>query len=417
MGGDTCLSHKGVGHVSFLNPLLVLSISIALFIILLYKRIGLGVSLTLAAFLASFLSLGISGTGTVLYETCIDPVNLTLVFASFFVMILSLLYKETGLVNVLTRSVGGFIRNSKVIVSLLPALIGLMPVAGGALMSAPMVEAEAEKLGLSDSKKTYVNVWFRHVILPIYPISPFLILTAVLTETTLISLITIQSLTVIVMISMGYFLGLRKTKNTKEKKRETKRGTKANINELLYSFSPIIVTILLTAILNLNIAVATLAGVISILIITRTNFTLLPKIVKNPTLWEVTLAAFGALLLKNVTLVSGASEILGNALADTSSSGIVLLVSVPAILGFILSSPSGAIALSVPILAETVTFIPKTASLLYVSAFLGYLLAPTHLCLAFTAQYFKCPISKSYRYLLPSIIVTMAFTLIIYFLV
>jgi len=41
-----------------------------------------------------------------------------------------------------------------------------MPVAGGALMSAPMVEKEAKKLKLSRVKKTYVNLWFRHTIFP-----------------------------------------------------------------------------------------------------------------------------------------------------------------------------------------------------------------------------------------------------------
>jgi integral membrane protein (TIGR00529 family) len=407
----------GVFQVSLFNPLLVFVVSIVLFVVLWYRRVGLGVSLTVAAFLMSFLSLGISGTGTVLYETCIDPVTLTLVFASFFVMLMSQLYKETGLVNVLTRSLGGFIKNSKVVVSLLPAVIGLMPVAGGALMSAPMVEAEADKLGLDESKKTYVNVWFRHVILPIYPISPFLILTAILTETSLISLISRQVLVVIAMIAIGYFMGLRKTKATKKDGSEQKSKPKTNLKELAYSFLPIAVTILLAALLNVDIALATLVGVITILIITRTKAPVFSKILKNRALWEVTLAAFGALLLKNATLASGASEILGNTLATAGMSGIVLLVTVPAVLGFILSSPSGAIALSVPILAETVTFIPKTASLLYLSAFLGYLLTPIHLCLAFTAQYYKCPISKSYRYLMPSVIISMVFALIIYFLI
>jgi hypothetical protein len=110
-----------VVQVSFLNPLFVFAVSMDIFIVLLYRRAGLGVSLTLAAFVMSFLSLGISGTGTVIIETCVDSVTLTLVFASFYVMALSLLYKETGLVNVLTRSLGRFIKNSKVIVSLLPA--------------------------------------------------------------------------------------------------------------------------------------------------------------------------------------------------------------------------------------------------------------------------------------------------------
>ena len=403
--------------VSFFNPLLVFAVSIVLFVVLMYRRVGLGISLTVAAFLMSLLSLGISGTATALLETCIDPVTLTLVFASFFIMLLSILYKETGLVNVLTRSLGAFIKNSKVTVSLLPAVIGLLPVAGGALMSAPMVEAEADKLGLDKSKKTYINIWFRHAILPVYPISQFLILTAALTETSIDSLIARQALVVTVMIIIGYIIGLRKTKVTKHADPETKSNPKANLKRLLYSFLPIIITIILAAALNVNIAIATLAGVITILIITKTKLTAFQKILKNKAIWEVTLAAFGALLLRNVTLASGASDILGSALANMNLSGIIVLSIVPAVLGFLLGSPSGAVALSVPILAETVTFIPKNASLLYISAYLGYLSAPTHLCLVFTAQYFRTSISKSYKYLIPSIIVSIIAALITYLLV
>ena len=399
------------------NPLLVFAVSIALFVVLMYRRVGLGISLTVAAFLMSLLSLGIAGTATVLFETCIDPVTLTLVFSSFFIMLLSRLYKETGLINVLTRSLGGFIKNPKVTVSLLPAVIGLLPVAGGALMSEPMVEAEADKLGLDEPKKTYINIWFRHAILPVYPVSQFLILTAALTGTSIDALIVRQALVVAVMIIVGYFIGLRKIRNIKHADSETKSNLKANLKGLAYSFSPIIITIILAAALNVNIAISTLVGAITLLAITRTKVTTFQKVLKNRAVWEVTLAAFGALLLRNVTLASGASEILGSALTNTNLSEIIVLSAVPAVLGFLLGSPSGAVALSVPILAETVTFIPKNASLLYISAYLGYLGAPTHLCLVFTAQYFRSAITKSYKYLIPSIIVSIIAALITYLLV
>jgi len=405
-----------VFQVSLFNPLLVFAVSIALFVVLIYRRVGLGVSLTVAAFLMSLLSLGISGTATVLSETCLDQTTLTLVFASFFIILLSILYRETGLVNVLTRSLGGFIKNSKLIVSLLPAVIGLLPVAGAALMSAPMVEAEADKLGLDESKKTYINIWFRHAILPIYPISQFLILTIALTGTSIDSLIARQALVVAIMIIIGYFIGLRKTKVTKNADPETELNQKANLKGLLYSFLPIIITIILAA-LNVNIAISTLVGVITLLAITRTKLTTLQKVLKNRAVWEVTLAAFAALLLRNVTLASGASQILGSALANTNLNEIVILSVVPAVIGFLLGSPSGAVALSVPILAETVTFIPKNVSLIYISAYLGYLGAPTHLCLVFTAQYFRTSISKSYKYLIPSIIISITAALITYLLV
>ena len=402
-----------VSVLSFLNPLLVFVISIIVFLVLLYRKVGLGISLTVSAFLMGLLSLGIWDTGTVLLQTCTDSTTLTLVFASFFIILMSVLYKDTGLVNDLTKSLGSFVKNSKIIVSVLPAAIGLMPVAGGALMSAPMVDTEADKLGLSDTKKSFINIWFRHVIIPVYPVTQFIILTAALTQTSIDSLIVRQIFVVIVMIAVGYFIGLRNIKPQKTDNK-TEVNKKANIKLLILSFFPIIATVVLNAALGIDIAIATFIGVIAILVITRTNFEVFKKTLKNKAVWEVTLAAFGAMLLKNVTVDSGASEILGNALASTNMDQMLLVSIVPAVVAFLIGSTSGAIALSVPILAETVAFVPKTTSLLYIQSYLGYMIAPTHLCLVFTAQYFKSTINSSFKYLLPATAVSMAAAILTY---
>ncbi len=399
--------------LSFLNPLLVFVISIIVFLVLLYRKVGLGISLTVSAFLMGLLSLGIWDTGTVLLQTCTDSTTLTLVFASFFIILMSVLYKDTGLVDDLTQSLGGFVKNSKIIVSVLPAAIGLMPVAGGALMSAPMVDTEADKLGLSDAKKSFVNIWFRHVIIPVYPVTQFIILTAALTQTSIDSLIVRQIFVVIVMIAVGYFIGLRNTKPQKTDNK-TEVNKKANLKLLILSFFPIIVTVVLNAALGIDIAIATFIGVTAILVITRTSAEVLKKTLKNKAVWEVTLAAFGAMLLKNVTVASGASEILGTALANTNMDQMLLVSIVPAVVAFLIGSTSGAIALSVPILAETVAFVPKIASLLYIQSYLGYMVAPTHLCLVFTAQYFKSSINSSFKYLLPATAVSMAAAILTY---
>jgi integral membrane protein (TIGR00529 family) len=329
---------------------------------------------------------------------------------------MSVLYKNTGLVDDLTQSLGGFIKNSKIIVIMLPAAIGLMPVAGGALMSAPMVDAEANKLGLSDAKKSFVNIWFRHVIIPIYPVTQFIILTSALTQTSIDSLIVRQIFVVVVMIAVGYFIGLRNTKPQKKDVKTTKTNKRANLKMLLLSFFPIIVTVVLNAALGIDIAIATLMGVIAIIAITRISTELFKKTLKNRAVWEVALAAFGAMLLKNVTVGSGASEILGNTLANTNMDPILLITIVPAVVAFLIGSTSGAIALSVPILAETVAFVPKTASLLYIQSYLGYMIAPTHLCIVFTAQYFKSSLNNSLKYLLPATAASIAAAILTYFI-
>jgi hypothetical protein len=43
-------------------------------------------------------------------------------------------------------------------------------------------------------------------------------------------------------------------------------------------------------------------------------------------------------------------------------------------------------------------------------------MAPTHLCLVFTVDYFKSTLGKVYKYVIPSILATFAATLAVYIL-
>jgi hypothetical protein len=93
-----------------------------------------------------------------------------------------------------------------------------------------------------------------------------------------------------------------------------------------------------------------------------------------------------------------------------------MLILVPAILGVLTASAFGGVSISIPILGGIVALTTSMASLIYMSAYLGYVISPTHLCFAFTADYFKCPLTKIYKYLAPSFAITFATVLLIYFL-
>ena len=53
----------------------------------------------------------------------------------------------------------------------IPAIYGLMPVPGGALFSAPVVQEEGKEFNIQVDKKNFFNIWFRHIWFPVYPIS------------------------------------------------------------------------------------------------------------------------------------------------------------------------------------------------------------------------------------------------------
>jgi len=401
-----------ITNLPLLDPLVTLVVSFIVLAAMLYRRISIGVTLVSCAIVMSVLTIDLPDVVWVFAETTRDLTTISLVTVTFGIGLLGLLYKETGMLINLSRSIGELLKNPKLVVSTLPAILGLLPVPGGALMSAPLVESAAEKLGLSNAKKTYVNMWFRHIIFPIYPMGQFIILTAALTNTQISSILISQIPVVAVMTLAGYLVVLRKSTVSNSATRRIKLGE--NLKKFLLSFSPILAMILTVALLQVDVSVAAFIGIFLLILIAKPTKQMLVKTISNIAIYKVALAAYGAMLLRSVVRASGISEALGQTIAATNISEVVLLSVIPVVLGFLVGLPSGSVAISVPIIAGVITFTPRSASLLFISAFLGYLAAPTHLCLVLTTDFFKSSLSKVYRFLVPSVIVSFGAALLVY---
>lgn len=402
--------------MGFVNPLIALIVSFVFLAVLVYKRVHLGITLTSTAMLLGLLSLEWQEIPTVIFETTVSPLTISLVIATFGIMLLSQLYKETQVIDDLSESLGRIVKNSKLVVSTLPAIIGLLPVAGGALMSAPLVEAETDKLGLKADKKAYVNVWFRHTVLPVYPISQVLILAAFLTGLTVTSIVIRQIPIVISMAIVGYLIGLWKTPTT-DKKEDSKTNLGSELRRFTVTFSPILATIIAVIGFNVNVAISAFIGVAVLLIIAKPSLEVFAKPFKNWAIYGITLAAYGAFFLRDVVEAIGISEIFGTLVANGSVNVLLLLTVIPAVLGFFVGSPIGGVAIGFSFLAGVLSFTPGSAALLIISTYLGYVISPTHLCLVLTADYFKCPLGKLYKYLIPSLVFSLATAILLYVLV
>jgi integral membrane protein (TIGR00529 family) len=418
--------------LGLLDPLTAVVISFCFLGVMLYKRVNLGITLNATAIFLALLSLDWRSVPNIAYKT-IDPLKeegllaISVILATFGIMWLIQLYKETREIAKLSESLSRIVKNPKIVLSLLPAVIGFLPVAGGALMSAPIVDSEAEKLKLRPEKKAYVNLWFRHTIFPVYPLSQVLIVTAALTQTALFSIILLQIPTVIVMVIVGFLIGFWKVSYMKnEEESKISGNTTLELKSFLLSFSPIMATIVVAIFIDalgynlskqgFDVLVATFAGLVVLAVISRLSFKMLLKPLKSLEVYGVTLAVYGAFLLRNVMIAAGISEIFKPLVANGTLNILILLTVIPAVLGFLIGSPSGAIAIGVSILAGVLNFSSKTAALLYISAYLGYVIAPTHLCFTFTADYFKSPLGKVYKYVIPSFIATFITALLVYFL-
>jgi len=403
--------------LGFLDPLTAVIVSFCFLGVMIYKRVNLGITLNSTALLLALLSIGWLEIPTIIYETSVDLGTISVVFASFGIMILSQLYKETKVINDLSESLSRIIKNSKLLVSILPAIIGLLPVAGGALMSAPLVEAETDKLGLKAEKKTYVNVWFRHTIFPVYPISQILMLTATLTGLTLTSIIVRQIPIVISMIIAGYLIGLWKTTSTGRRKESSKTNLGSELKRFAISFLPILATIIAVVGLGVDVSIAAFLGVAVLVLVARPSLRVFQKPFRNWATYGIPFAAFGAFFLRSVVDATELSEMFGAFVANGSVDDLLLLIAIPAVLAFFVGSPLGGVAISYSVLEGVVNFTARSAALLYISSYLGYIIAPTHLCLVLTADYFKCSLGKLYKYFIPSLAISFATAILLYLLV
>ena len=297
--------------MGFIDPVTAVIVSFCFLGVMIYKRVNLGITLNSTALLLAFLSLDWQRIPITIYETSVDLATISVVFASLGIMVMSQLYKETKVINDLSESLSRIIKNSKLLVSILPAIIGLLPVAGGALMSAPLVEAETEKLGLKAEKKTYVNVWFRHTIFPVYPISQFLILTATLTGLTLNSIIIRQIPIVISMIIAGYLIGLWKTTSTGRRRENSRTNLGSELKRFAITFSPILATIIAVVGLGVDVSIAALLGVAVLVLIAKPSFKVFQKPFRNWATYGIPFAAFGAFFLRSVVEATELSDLRG----------------------------------------------------------------------------------------------------------
>jgi hypothetical protein len=230
---------------------------------------------------------------------------------------------------------------------------------------------------------------------------------------------------VFVMVIVGYIVSFWKISRIKRKMKRAEQGNSHN-GRFLIAFSPILVAIVTAVALSalgnayllsqqgFDVLIATTVGVVVLVLVSEMDFVTFTKPLKSWAIYGVTFAAYGAFFLRRTMIASGISTIFAPLVSNAYFDILLLLVITPAVFGILTGSPQGGVAISVPILSGLLAFTPRTAAMIYISAYLGYTISPTHLCLSFTAEYFGCSMRKMYKYVIPSFLVTFATALLIY---
>ena len=141
--------------------LLKLGLVLFLLIFLIKKKVPVGISLFSGGILVGLLFQ--MPDSLILKESAsaaVDGQTLRLLILVILIVFLGNLLRLIENLRDLTKALESLVKDTKVVLMMLPAVIGFLPMPGGALLSAPMVEEVGTRKGLSPEMKTAMGLTF-----------------------------------------------------------------------------------------------------------------------------------------------------------------------------------------------------------------------------------------------------------------
>jgi len=397
-----------------LSPSLALLISIAVILILLRLKVHPGFAIFGGSLTISLLALPLYSIPSFMLQYLVDYQTLRLLVIIASALTLSSLMEGKGLLAKMAATLESI--GPKLALRVIPAVIGLVPMPAGALVSATVSRGLVERLDLNPEKSTFINYWFRHIwefSLPVYPI---VILTSVLLSIPLTSVVaTLSPMTVLSILlgtAISYVL-LKKTPNIKGKL------TKNIVSNLFRASWPILLLVSLI-LLRLEAMIAFPLILIILALQQRAKWPELKKALKYGLDPKILFLLYAVMLYKATIESSGAATVLVSDMQAIGLPASVILAALPLLIGlatgFAMAFAGVALPLLVPYIALDSGINSYALLLAYVSGIVGILISPIHLCLLLSAQYFKANLAKVYRYILPPSILMEAIVILIYYI-
>ncbi|OKY77912.1 MAG: Tripartite tricarboxylate transporter (TTT) class transporter [Candidatus Methanohalarchaeum thermophilum] len=337
--------------------------------------------------------------------------TLTLVVLVIFIYTIAYGMKETNQVDRILNSFRRLI-SSRGTVAAIPTIFGFLPMPGGALMSAPIMEPEAEKLGGNAEQKTLVNFWFRHFIFFIFPFSPDLVLAAKQGGINLYDLIAIQIPVTVIALILGYFFYV---KPLNVGKKPDKKTLLKDTSKIIWNLTPVLVPIIINAFFNVKLMYVIPLGLIILLLQNhnRLTKTKTAEIIKEGFPPKLVFAVIGIMFFRYIVKSSGSLTELINSSRAIGVPLLLIAIILPFMIGVITGIGMATIGISFPLLLPLIPNDPIHISMLFISSYLGYLISPVHLCLVVTIEYFGSNLKKNLKELAKPVSIIMAYNIII----
>jgi len=390
---------------------------LALIIVLLRLRWNLGLVLILAAGLTGWLfgrpagDLALDAAGA-----AVDPLTLRLVAIVLLITFLGEILRSTLQLEGLIRSLGDLFADPRWLLALMPMLIGLLPMVGGAMFSAPMVDEAARRLDVDRERRTFLNYWFRHTLEPVFPLYPSLVLAAGLMGVPVQTLTITQWPLFVAALAGGAIFGLVGI-HAAAPSGDGRPGRRETLALLGRSIWPIALVLALSVALKVDLILSLLATIALLAAVQRLRPRQIWELARKTPLGIAPIIV-GAMIFRRVLETSNAVELVSESLTGMGIPLAVIVFAVPFVPGLLTGLAVAAFAIGFPIISPLVgpDMVGSGYGLLaYAGGLAGLMLSPMHLCLSLTRVYFRAEWGGIYRRLVPAaLLLTLAAGLVLW---
>ena len=383
-----------------MTELVKIGIVFVITLALTFKRVALWISLLVASFLTGILfGMPIEKILVDFGRGALDSETLLLVGGLFTILWFSNLLKQTGRMDEVLQGFRLIFRDVRFVIAILPAMIGLMPMMGGALVSAPMVVEGSDELKLSPEKKTFINYWFRHVWEYVMPTYPAFIVACGLIGIPAVKFARLNFPLTIAAILSGICVGFWGVSRSLKPKNEMSGVT---YRRLIINLSPFVVSLVLVIAFKVELMIGFGLTILGMIFLYRIDKDVIRKSLKESISIGLLLAVVIIMGFKKVLESSHAVIGLSTYLSSSGIPAWMVAILIPLSIGIITGITIGPMGIGFPILIPLFQEDPNFLNymmLAFASGVAGDLLSPFHLCLILTKDYFGADLKGVYRLL------------------
>jgi uncharacterized protein len=372
---------------------LKVDLSLTIFLLSLYTVILFRVNLTTAWFAAA--------------QEMVSKSTIQLFIITTMVLYIESVQKSRHMFDKLISSLNSMMKDTRVVALVSPAIIGFLPLLGGALISAPLVDVSTKNLNLKPEFKTFINFWFRHIWEYVWPVYASLVLFQILSGIPLKTIILYQAPFSVLNVVTGLIVTLLYFKRHHIKREIPKEihSFSRTVRDFFEGIWPLLLIIVLFFFLSVPLHITLPLVAVLLTITARMKIKEIFHMFFSKSSGRIVILVAVVMVFQRMIEISNAFTTLSQiGMSLGMVVAVIFLVSFS--MGFLTGVNTAFIAIAYPILLPLIKNLPAAHFLplslyVFVIGFAGILVSPLHLCLVLTNEYFKSNLYKVYYYLLP----------------